>query len=98
MERVAFFGAWASRGAAASPAVFPISAFTFTQALLVRVLQAYARKHGLSLDSVVFSCVVLNSEGGDAAAITRGPDDGCYIGGLHLEGVYTRRVPYNPQF
>ncbi len=54
------------------------------QAFLTGTLQNYARKHAFAIDTVSFGFQVMT--GLDAAACSQGPEDGCYVRGLFLEG------------
>ena len=95
--RTAFLQAWIDRGI---PAVFWLSGFFFPQAFLTGTLQNYARKHGVSIDTLAFDFRVMDAgslgvaEKVDAAsgvravaaAVPARPEDGCYVWGLFLEG------------
>lgn len=78
--RLEFFNNWINNG---TPAVYWMSGFFFPQAFLTGVLQTFARKNKIPVDTVSFDFEVLNVSWQD---ITTGPEDGCYIRGLYLEG------------
>jgi hypothetical protein len=76
-QRLAMFASWIDDGA-------PVSAwlpgFFFTQSFLTAVLQNFARKYRLPVDSLTFSYKVL-------VDVPSGkPENGCYIHGLYLDG------------
>ena len=81
LERTAFISKWIEDG---NPAVYWISGFFFPQAFLTGTLQNYARKMTFSIDSVSFEFVVEDTLTVDNTKA--GPEDGCYIRGLFLEG------------
>eukprot|EP00002_Diphylleia_rotans_P006932 TRINITY_DN1638_c0_g1_i1.p1 TRINITY_DN1638_c0_g1~~TRINITY_DN1638_c0_g1_i1.p1 ORF type:complete len:4126 (-),score=976.49 TRINITY_DN1638_c0_g1_i1:597-12974(-) len=80
-ERCGFIENWFNKGI---PVVFWISGFFFPQAFLTGTLQNYARKHVISIDSIVFSFRIMQSA--DPIFFTEKPEEGCYINGLYLEG------------
>lgn len=47
-------------------------------------MQNFARKHTLPIDTVSFSFDVMDSM--TEAASSKGPEEGCYIRGLFMEG------------
>lgn len=55
------------------------------QAFLTGTLQNYARKQGLPIDTVSFDVQVMEDPG-HGSTCTTGPENGCYIRGLFLEG------------
>ena len=55
------------------------------QAFLTGTLQNYARKNALPIDTVSFGFQVMD-ELGSGSGCSSGPEDGCYIRGLFLEG------------
>lgn len=79
-ERISFIQSWAQNG---TPSVYWISGFFFPQAFLTGTIQNYARKNTFAIDTVSFGFEVMDQH--DAAS-TSGPEDGCYIKGLFLEG------------
>ncbi|BBM97612.1 dynein axonemal heavy chain [Marchantia polymorpha subsp. ruderalis] len=78
-ERLKMLRDWMTNGA---PPKFWISGFFFTHAFLTGVLQNYARKHRIPIDTVGwnFKCM---PKGGN---YDKKPEDGCYIYGMSLEG------------
>lgn len=78
--RLAFLTEWLTKG---TPKVFWISGFYFPQAFLTGTLQNFARKHKTPVDTVNFAYEVIATKLED---IKEGPEDGCYIRGLYLEG------------
>ena len=55
------------------------------QAFLTGTLQNYARKYALPIDTVSFGFQVMDDLG-NGSSCTAGPEDGCYIRGLFMEG------------
>ncbi|WIA31960.1 hypothetical protein OEZ86_002815 [Tetradesmus obliquus] len=82
LQRLAFIQAWVVNG---TPPVYWISGFFFPQAFLTGMLQNYARKNALPIDTVSFGFQVMD-ELGSGSGCSSGPEDGCYIRGLFLEG------------
>eukprot|EP01119_Soliformovum_irregulare_P016872 TRINITY_DN4946_c0_g2_i1.p1 TRINITY_DN4946_c0_g2~~TRINITY_DN4946_c0_g2_i1.p1 ORF type:complete len:738 (-),score=265.80 TRINITY_DN4946_c0_g2_i1:44-1927(-) len=78
--RLDFITSWLNVG---GPAVYWISGFFFPQAFLTGVLQTFARKNRIPVDTVSFDFQVIDS---DPDQIEEGPEDGVYIRGLFLEG------------
>mmetsp|Transcript_25185 Transcript_25185/g.84603 ORF Transcript_25185/g.84603 Transcript_25185/m.84603 type:complete len:2627 (-) Transcript_25185:45-7925(-) len=83
LDRLAFLRGWVD--AHASPAVFWISGFFFTQAFITGTLQNYARKHKLPIDTVAFDQSLLTPTEEKAAVLAK-PDDGAVCHGLFFEG------------
>ncbi|KAJ9504717.1 hypothetical protein QJQ45_010696, partial [Haematococcus lacustris] len=81
LERCRFVSDWIEHGC---PAAYWISGFFFPQAFLTGTLQNYARKNTLPIDTVSFSFQIMDSL--EADAVVCGPEDGCYIRGLFMEG------------
>ena len=82
LERTDFISKWISEGV---PPVYWISGFFFPQAFLTGTLQNYARKQKYPIDTVAFDFkIVDNFHSHEELKV--GPDDGCYIRGLYLEG------------
>ena len=79
-NRIEFIKSWIANG---QHKVFWISGFFFPQAFLTGVLQTYARKYQISIDTLSFDFKVL---GQAEYEIKSGPEDGVYIRGLYLEG------------
>eukprot|EP00792_Barthelona_sp_PAP020_P009040 TRINITY_DN3265_c0_g4_i2.p1 TRINITY_DN3265_c0_g4~~TRINITY_DN3265_c0_g4_i2.p1 ORF type:complete len:4140 (+),score=1212.96 TRINITY_DN3265_c0_g4_i2:30-12449(+) len=78
--RINFLQRWIDEGA---PAVFWMSGFFFPQAFLTGTLQNFARKYVVSIDTISFAFDVLDQT---RDTIKEGPEDGCYVDGLFLEG------------
>ncbi|GLI62391.1 hypothetical protein VaNZ11_005010 [Volvox africanus] len=81
LERCTFISNWVARG---TPSVYWISGFFFPQAFLTGTLQNFARKYTYPIDTVSFGFQVM--DGLDEAKLPGGPEDGCYIRGLFMEG------------
>jgi dynein heavy chain len=81
LERCAFVQKWINSGV---PPVYWVSGFFFPQAFLTGTLQNFARKFQFPIDTVSFSFQVMDSLVEEAVAA--GPEDGCYIRGLFMEG------------
>ena len=77
-ERLAMLQGWIDHGA---PSPFWITGFFFTHAFLTGVLQNYARRHKVPIDTVVFQYQCMPE--GD---YTKPPDDGAYVTGMYIEG------------
>ncbi|XP_054640454.1 dynein axonemal heavy chain 1 isoform X2 [Dunckerocampus dactyliophorus] len=80
LRRIGFLQGWISNGI---PPVFWISGFYFPQAFLTGTLQNYARRFGISIDTIGFDFEVVLKPVSD---INEKPDIGCYINGLFIEG------------
>ncbi|XP_033937981.2 dynein axonemal heavy chain 1-like [Pseudochaenichthys georgianus] len=80
IQRINFLQKWICDGI---PPVFWISGFFFPQAFLTGTLQNYARRSGISIDTIGFDFEVIEKL---ASEITEKPDTGCYIHGLFVEG------------
>lgn len=79
LSRLSMFSRWVQDG---PPMVFWLSGFYFTQSFLTGVLQNYARKYTIPIDTVSYDIEILPSDFSPAQR----PEDGCYINGLFLEG------------
>ncbi len=78
-ERVRFFQDWVDKG---MPGSFWLSAFFFVQPFFTGVLQNYARKHLVAIDTLALDYEVL----GEATDKSKAPEEGCYVRGLFIEG------------
>ena len=84
LQRLNFMTTWINKG---TPTSFWISGFFFPQGFLTAILQNYARKHKMPIDTVSFSFILLDPMRGGVDEILRpAAADGCYIYGLFLEG------------
>lgn len=77
VHRLRMFASWIDNG---TPVAAWLPAFCFTRSFLTAVLQNFARKYKLAVDSLKFSYKVL----ADVPATK--PEDGCCIHGLYLDG------------
>jgi dynein heavy chain len=77
LERLSFFQSWVDDG---PPVIFQMPHFFFVQAFMTGVLQNYARKYTIPIDTVDFDFEYFKNIPGVA------PDDGAYTHGLFLEG------------
>jgi len=83
-QRMSFMQDWIRNG---TPSIYWISGFFFPQAFLTGTLQNFARKHVKPIDTVSFTFEVMReSEAQIKQNYPRGPEDGCFIKGLYLEG------------
>jgi dynein heavy chain len=82
-QRVSFIRAWSTM--ISHPPCFWLSYFFFPQGFLTGVLQSFSRRHGLSIDTLVFKHKV-RSEVCDASEIYSGPEEGVYTFGPFMEG------------
>eukprot|EP00741_Cyanophora_paradoxa_P002452 tig00000076_g2377.t1 len=78
--RIHFIQKWIDGGV---PNVFWFSGFFFPQAFLTGVLQNFARKYGLPIDTISYSFNVVDTA---MEETLDKPEDGCYVRGLFLEG------------
>lgn len=76
-KRLGFFDNWIKSG---NPAVFWFSGFFFPQSFLTSLLQNFARKHKVPIDSLKFDIEI--SEKTD----NKNSESGCFINGLYIEG------------
>ena len=77
LERLSFFQSWVDNG---PPAVFQMPHFFFVQAFMTGVLQNYARKYTIPIDTVEFDFEFVAKRPSDP------PEDGAYTHGLFIEG------------
>jgi len=81
IARLKFIQDWVDKGA---PPTFWICGFFFTQSFLTGTKQNYARRHVIAIDQIEFDFEILSDP--KHFDLTKSPDDGAYIFGLHLEG------------
>ena len=77
LERLAFFQSWLDDGA---PTIFEMPHFFFVQAFMTGVMQNFARKYTIPIDTIVFDFEFL------ANRPDTKPADGAYTHGLFIEG------------
>eukprot|EP01017_Pseudomicrothorax_dubius_P032020 TRINITY_DN4149_c0_g1_i2.p1 TRINITY_DN4149_c0_g1~~TRINITY_DN4149_c0_g1_i2.p1 ORF type:complete len:516 (+),score=137.71 TRINITY_DN4149_c0_g1_i2:106-1548(+) len=80
IERCEFFRAWLEGG---KPKSFWLSAFYFPQGFLTSVLQNYARKWKIPIDTLSFGFEFMGVV--DPNELHSAPEDGCYVHGLFME-------------
>eukprot|EP00388_Colpodella_angusta_P005466 GDKJ01016880.1.p1 GENE.GDKJ01016880.1~~GDKJ01016880.1.p1 ORF type:complete len:924 (+),score=58.51 GDKJ01016880.1:362-2773(+) len=80
VERLKMIDTWYDKG---HPKAFWVSGFFFPQAFLTGMLQNYARKYQVSIDTISTGFEWINKRGED---VTEAPADGCYIYGMYIEG------------
>ncbi|KAK9803422.1 hypothetical protein WJX72_010826 [[Myrmecia] bisecta] len=81
LERDNFVRTWIRNGV---PPVYWISGFFFPQAFLTGTVQNFARKYTFPIDTVSFEFQVMDEL--SVTSCQQGPEDGCYIRGLYMEG------------
>eukprot|EP01029_Cantina_marsupialis_P013888 TRINITY_DN307_c2_g5_i1.p1 TRINITY_DN307_c2_g5~~TRINITY_DN307_c2_g5_i1.p1 ORF type:complete len:1977 (+),score=578.12 TRINITY_DN307_c2_g5_i1:155-5932(+) len=81
IERCNFFSKWIKDG---QPSIFWISGFFFTHSFLTGVLQNYARKLRIPIDTLCFDFDFINLKPGEE--YEKPPENGAYVNGLFLEG------------
>ncbi|CBZ54592.1 GF18580, related [Neospora caninum Liverpool] len=80
-ERVDFMSKW---GLERPPKVFWLGGFTYPTGFLTALLQQYARRNALSIDTLNFDFLVQTT--GDENQIAQPPKEGAYIKKMYLEG------------
>ena len=80
--RLTMLQSWLNNGA---PPIFWISGFFFTQSFLTGIMQNYARKHKIAIDTLKWDFKILPADQ-TIDTFTSPPEDGCYIHGLFLDG------------
>lgn len=79
VDRLNMLQSWMDNG---PPIEFWISGFFFTHAFLTGVLQNFARKYRIPIDTVCFEFITLKKEWD----FSKKPEDGVYVGGMSIEG------------
>lgn len=79
VDRLNMLQTWMDNG---PPIEFWISGFFFTHAFLTGVLQNYARKYRIPIDTVCFEFITLKKDWD----FSKKPEDGVYVGGMSIEG------------
>jgi len=77
LEKCAFFLSWLDNG---PPTIFQMPHFFFVQAFMTGVMQNYARKYTIPIDTIVFDFEFM------ADRPDTPPEDGAYTHGLFIEG------------
>eukprot|EP01012_Entosiphon_sulcatum_P008694 TRINITY_DN14772_c0_g1_i1.p1 TRINITY_DN14772_c0_g1~~TRINITY_DN14772_c0_g1_i1.p1 ORF type:complete len:4302 (+),score=681.03 TRINITY_DN14772_c0_g1_i1:35-12907(+) len=77
-RRLQFFQQWLTQG---PPPVFWLSGFYFTQSFLTGVLQNFARRGQIEIDTLKWDFTMM-----DNARYESPPTEGCYVDGLFLQG------------
>jgi len=78
--RITFFGEWLQR---ANMECYWVPGFFFPQGFLTGVLQTFARKYSIPIDTLNFSFDVLTET--TSEEISMGPDDGVFVNGLFVD-------------
>lgn len=73
---------WINEGA---PPSFWISGFFFTQSFLTGVMQNFARKYKIAIDTLSYTFEMV-PEDGSKYNVNVAPEDGCYVYGLFFDG------------
>ncbi len=81
VHRLEFMGSWLKNG---PPAAFWLSGFFFPQGFMTSVLQRYARRTKIPIDTLRFRTEPMCNK--DVKAITKAPAKGAYCYGLYLQG------------
>jgi dynein heavy chain len=76
------FQDWLDNG---PPPSYWISGFFFTQSFLTGMMQNYARKYNIAIDTLCYDFEVLDVER-NWEGITEPAEDGCFVYGLFLDG------------
>ena len=79
-RRLAMIDTWVDKG---HPKAYWISGFYFPQAFLTGILQNYARRQQISIDTISYGFEWVTK---DPETITEPPPSGCYIHGMYIEG------------
>ncbi|KAA0158934.1 hypothetical protein FNF31_05104 [Cafeteria roenbergensis] len=79
-QRTDFLDEWIAKG---TPKIFWLSGFYFTQSFLTGVMQNFARKETVPIDSVAFDAELLSRS---RDSVRSAPEDGAFVWGLFLDG------------
>jgi len=82
LARLKMLQDWLDNG---PPASYWISGFFFTQSFLTGMMQNYARKYNIAIDTLCYDFEVLDADI-SVESITSPPEDGCYVYGMYLDG------------
>lgn len=63
-----------------------MSGFYFTQSFLTGTLQNFARKTSIPIDTLWFDFYLIHPTNDPKCDVNKGPEDGCYVYGLFLDG------------
>ena len=81
IERINFFRSWYTKGE--RPFYYMLNYFFFPQGFLTSVLQDHSRLEGIAINRLSF---MFDFKNADSSSLTAGPETGCYISGLVMEG------------
>ena len=82
--RYEFIKGWIENG---KPKIFWINKFIFPQAFITGTKQNFARKYQIAIDTLAYKFIIFDNFTLDMINEAKeGPDDGCYIYGMQMEG------------